>query len=109
MVVYDDMEASEKLKVYDRGITVTNSTEDVYKMLVNYRSGDMYAPQLDNAEALRTEVRHFADCIVRGTRPLTDGYAGLEVVRILEAATSSMRDRGRLVELPADRLQATTV
>jgi len=108
MVVYDDMEASEKLKVYDRGITVTNSAEDVYKMLVNYRSGDMFAPQLDTTEALRAEVRHFADCVVRGARPITDGYAGLEVVRILEAATLSMRDRGRLVELPAGRLQATT-
>jgi predicted dehydrogenase len=107
MVVYDDMEASEKLKVYDRGITVTNSAEDVYKMLVNYRSGDMYAPHLDTTEALRAEVHHFADCIVGGTRPITDGYAGLEVVRILEAATLSMRDRGRLVELPAGRLQAS--
>jgi predicted dehydrogenase len=107
MVVYDDMEPSEKIKVYDRGITVTNNTEEMYKMLVNYRCGDMYAPHLDTTEALRTEVRHFANCIMRGTRPITDGCAGLEVVRILEAATLSMRDRGRLVELPAGRPHAT--
>ena len=100
MAVYDDMEASEKLKIYDRGITVTNTPEDVYKMLVNYRSGDMYSPHLDNAEALRSEVKHFAECIASGAVPITDGYAGLEVVRILEAATISMKNRGQLVELP---------
>jgi predicted dehydrogenase len=103
MVVYDDMEASEKVKVYDRGITITNNPEDLYKVLVSYRSGDMHSPHLDASEALHTEVRHFAECIERGTRPITDGYVGLRVVRLLEAATLSMKDRGRLVELPSAR------
>ena len=65
MIVYDDLEPSEKLKVYDKGITVTPGPEDVYKLLVSYRSGDMWAPRLDNTEALQTEARHFADCISR--------------------------------------------
>jgi len=100
MIVYDDMEASEKIKVYDKGITVTSSPEAIYKTLVGYRTGDMIAPQLDFTEALRTEAQHFAECIEHGSTPITDGHAGLQVVRILEAATQSMRDRGRLVELP---------
>jgi len=100
MIVYDDVEASEKVKVYDRGITVNGSAEDVYKMLVSYRTGDMLAPQLDPTEALQMEVRHFAECVSGGIRPVTDGYAALQVVQALEAATLSMRDRGRLVELP---------
>src|ERR1039458_10029061 len=108
MVVYDDLEASEKLKIYDRGITVTNPPEDVYKMLVNYRAGDMCSPHLENTEALRSEVKHFADCIASGAAPITDGYAGLEVVRILEAATLSMKDRGRLVELPRKSMPSAT-
>lgn len=100
MAVYDDVEGSEKVKVYDRGITVDDRSDDIYKMLISYRSGDMRAPQLDPTEALRVEVRHFAECISQGTRPITDGYVGLQVVQALEAATDSMRDRGRLIELP---------
>ena len=101
MIVYDDMEPSEKVKVYDKGITVNGSPEALYKMLIGYRSGDMCAPQLEVAEGLQTEVRHFACCIERGERPITDGQAGLRVVSILEAATRSMKQRGRLVELNA--------
>jgi len=100
MIVYDDMEASEKVKIYDKGITVTNGPESVYKMLVNYRAGDMYSPALDVSEALKVEATHFADCIVNAKRPVTDGYCGLRIVRMLEAATSSMKTRGQLVELP---------
>jgi predicted dehydrogenase len=99
MAVYDDVESSEKVKVYDRGVTLNDKPDDVHKMLISYRSGDMYAPQLDPAEALRVEVRHFADCINNGVKPITGGQAALEVVQILEAATLSMRERGRLVEL----------
>jgi predicted dehydrogenase len=101
MIVYDDMEPSEKIKVYNKGITVNGNPEAVYKMLISYRSGDMWAPQLDLTEGLQTEIQHFAECIERGQRPITDGHAGLRVVRILEAATSSMKQRGRLVELPS--------
>jgi predicted dehydrogenase len=107
MIVYDDMEPSEKIKVYDKGITVNGNPEALYKMMIGYRSGDMCAPQLDSTEGLQREVQHFADCIERGERPITDGHAGLRVVRILEAATRSMKQRGRLVELaPLETTQA---
>jgi len=99
MIVYDDMEPSEKVKVYDKGITVNGNPEAVYKMMIGYRAGDMCAPQLDVTEGLAREVQHFVDCIEQGQRPITDGYAGLRVVRILEAATRSMKQRGQLVEL----------
>jgi predicted dehydrogenase len=106
MIVYDDVEASEKVKIYDRGITVTNSPEDTYKMLVSYRTGDMHSPKLDSTEALAAEAQHFAECIEQGKRPITDGHSALQVVRALEAATLSMRERGRLVQLPAESLEA---
>ena len=99
MIVYDDLETSEKVKLYDKGITVNNGVESVYKLLVGYRSGDMYCPQLDVTEALRLEVQHFADCIDKAKPPITDGYAGLRVVSVLEAATQSMKDRGRATML----------
>lgn len=99
MIVYDDMESSEKVKLYDKGITVKNSPESLYKLLVGYRSGDMYCPQLDVTEALRVEATHFAECIENGETPITDGIAGLRVVSVLEAATQSMKDRGRAVAL----------
>jgi predicted dehydrogenase len=99
MVVYDDLEPSEKIKVYDKGITLTETPDAAYQMRVGYRTGDMWAPQIDITEALGTMVRHFSECIDKGTTPLTDGQAGLRVVRILEAATRSMADRGRVVEL----------
>jgi predicted dehydrogenase len=99
MIVYDDLEVSEKVKIYDKGITVNGDTEKVYEMLIGYRTGDMWAPKLEMTEALRTEGLHFLHCIEQGERPITDGYAGLRVVKILEAATKSMKDQGRLVEL----------
>ena len=99
MILYDDLEPSEKLKIYDKGITVTPGPEDVYKMLVSYRLGDMWAPRLDNTEALQTESLHFIDCIVNKTQPLTDGFAGLRMVQMIEAAEKSLQGRGRLVDL----------
>lgn len=99
MVCYDDLEPSEKIKVYDKGITLNGSAENVYQMLVGYRTGDMWSPKLDMTEALQTEALHFIDCIRQGNRPITDGEAGLRVVRILEAATQSIEQQGRLIEL----------
>jgi predicted dehydrogenase len=98
MIVYDDTEPSEKIKVYDRGIDVT-SREGVYDTLVQYRTGDMLSPKLDQTEALATATRHFIDCILNDRAPITDGRASLDVVRILEASNESMRNRGRAVEL----------
>jgi predicted dehydrogenase len=99
MVVYDDLEASEKIRVYDKGVVVNNNPESVYKLMVGYRSGDMYAPRIDMTEALAVEIQHFVDCIEHGKTPITDGHAGLRVVSILEAATRSMRDRGKSVRV----------
>jgi len=99
MILYDDLEGSEKIKVYDKGISVNQEPEKLYQMKINYRAGDMWAPQLDNTEALRIEALEFVRCVESGSRPLTDGEAGLGVVRILEAATASIARRGALVEL----------
>ena len=99
MILYDDLEPSDKLKIYDKGIRVTPGPEDVYRMLVSYRLGDMWAPRLDNKEALQTEALHFVDCIENGRTPETDGVAGLRMVNMIEAAETSLRDRGRLVEI----------
>jgi predicted dehydrogenase len=98
MIVYDDNQTSEKVKIYDKGIDVT-TREGVYDTLVQYRTGDMLSPKLDQEEALSVGTRHFIDCILNNERPMTDGQAGLNVVRILEASTLSMRDRGRMIEL----------
>jgi predicted dehydrogenase len=98
MIVYDDLEPSEKIKVYDKGITLGNNADSVYKLLVGYRTGDMWAPQLDMTEALRTEAIHFVRAIEDRVPVITDGEAGLRVVRLLEAATQSLREQGRLVE-----------
>lgn len=99
MILYDDLEPSEKVKIYDRGVTVSQSPEAVYEMLVSYRSGDMWAPRLEATEALLTEVLHFIDCIENGTRPETDGQAGLRLIQIVEAAERSLRARGKLIEI----------
>ena len=99
MILFDDLEVSEKIKVYDRGISVNPSQENVYQMLIGYRAGDMWAPQLGITEALQTEARHFIDCIEHRKTPTTDGQAGLRVVRLLEAATRSMAQQGALVPL----------
>ena len=99
MILYDDLEPSEKVKVYDKGITVTPGPEAVYQMLVNYRSGDMWAPRLDNTEALHAEALHFIDCVENSRQPETDGQAGLRMVSIMEAAERSLRGRGELVEI----------
>ncbi|MBW4534565.1 MAG: Gfo/Idh/MocA family oxidoreductase [Pleurocapsa minor HA4230-MV1] len=103
MVVFDDLEPSEKLKVYDKGITlngnINSNADKVYQMLIGYRTGDMWSPKLEMTEALRTEALHFIECIQQGKRPITDGYAGLQIVKILEAATLSMKKQGQLVEL----------
>ncbi|MFO0768174.1 MAG: hypothetical protein U0231_15610 [Nitrospiraceae bacterium] len=109
MVIYDDVEPSEKVKVYDKGVTTElqkGGSEAVYKMLVGYRAGDMWAPQLDNTEALKTEARHFLDCIVRKQTPMTGGEAGLRVVEILEAATLSLSQRGAPIDLQHLRVAA---
>jgi len=110
MIVYDDLEPSEKIKVYDKGITVNGSGHDPnaastpnYQMLVGYRAGDMWAPHLDMSEALSVEMRQFIECIEQGRQPIADAASGLRVIQILEAASQSLRQRGRAIELQAER------
>jgi predicted dehydrogenase len=98
MLVWNDLEADEKIKVYDKGVEVS-SKEGVYDLLVSYRSGDMWAPQLKPVEALREELGYFMQCIEAGQDPHNDGCAGLRVIKMLEAATESMKRRGELVYL----------
>lgn len=98
MLVWNDLEADEKLRIYDKGVNVTTQ-EGVYNLLVNYRSGDMWAPQLERVEALRAELSYFAHCIKQNETPFNDGMAGYRVVKMLEAATESMHKRGALVYL----------
>ena len=103
MIVYDDLEPSEKVKVYDRGITINNDIDNIYQVAVGYRTGDMWAPRIDLAEGLLTEVQHFVQCIEEGHQPISCGESGLRVVKILEAATLSMSKQGSLVEIDTGR------
>jgi predicted dehydrogenase len=98
MLVWNDLEADEKIKVYDKGVDIS-TREGVYDLLVNYRSGDMWAPQLEQFEALRQELSYFVDCISNDGAPFNDGAAGYRVVKVLEAANKSIRKRGSLVYL----------
>jgi len=96
MLVWNDLEADEKLKIYDKGVDV-KSQEGVYNLLVSYRSGDMWAPQVEQVEALRLELGYFVECIQKNEAPFNNGCAGLKVVRMLEAAGQSLAKRGELV------------
>jgi len=96
MLVWNDLEADEKIKVYDKGVNVT-SQQGLYKLLVSYRSGDMWSPQIEQNEALRTELQYFVNCINGNEKPFNDGIAGLRVVKMLEASTESLVKRGALV------------
>jgi predicted dehydrogenase len=98
MLVWNDLEADEKIKVYDKGVQITGS-EAAYDLLVSYRSGDVWAPKCDGAEALKVELEYFVDCILNDRTPVNDGHAGLRVVRLLDAAERSLKDRGRLISL----------
>jgi len=98
MVVWNDLVADEKVRVYDKGVQIA-SGEGIRDLLVSYRSGDMWAPQVEQLEALRVELDYFADCITNNKTPFNDGHAGLRVVRMLEAAEASIQKRGELVRL----------
>jgi len=99
MVLYDDNNPSEKVKVYDKGVDLFETKEDLYRLKIQYRVGDMYAPKLEEIEALAVGTEHFADCILNGKKPITDGRAGLEVVKVLVASKESLRKKGAPVEL----------
>ena len=90
MLVWNDLDPAEKIRVYDKGADVKTEL-GVHKLLVSYRSGDMWAPKVEELEALQLETRYFLDCVKNGTKPFNDGQAGLRVVRILEAAELSLK------------------
>jgi predicted dehydrogenase len=99
MIVWNDLEPEEKVKVYDSGVELSTDPDDTRRLRVGYRIGSMFAPTVDSTEALRREALHFVDCVRGNAVPLTDGAAGLRVIRILEAATRSIAGQGAPIEL----------
>jgi len=98
MLVWNDLEVDEKIKIYDKGVQMSNG-QGLYDLMVSYRSGDMWAPRVEQAEALRVELKYFIDCVATDQPPLNDGVAGLRVVKLLEAVDRSLKQRGRAVAL----------
>jgi predicted dehydrogenase len=90
MLVWNDLDPAEKIRVYDKGAEV-RTQQGVHQLLVSYRSGDMWAPRVEEIEALQVETRYFLDCVTTGKTPFNDGRAGLRVVKILEAAEESLK------------------
>lgn len=97
MLVWNDLDADEKIKVYDKGVEVKNGEK--YDLLVSYRSGDMWVPKIDQIEALKLEAEYFVECMSNGKIPMNDGRAGLRVVKMLEAANKSIKNKGEMVSL----------
>jgi predicted dehydrogenase len=99
MIVYDDMEPTEKIKIYDKGVTIDGSAEKAHQLRIGYRAGDMWAPHISPKEALQSEVEHFVDCVRNGASPLCDGLSGLRVIEVLEAASRSVARQGAPVAI----------
>jgi predicted dehydrogenase len=98
MLVWNDLEADEKIKVYDKGVQMQNG-HGLHELLVSYRAGDMWAPRVEQAEALKVELAYFLDCVTKNHTPLNDGVAGYRVVKLLEAADQSLKERGKAIQL----------
>lgn len=98
MLLWNDLEADEKVKIYDKGVNIENR-EGVYDLLIKYRSGDMWAPRVEQSEALKAEIEYFIDCVLNDQVPFNDGRAGLRVVKILEASDESLKNNGKMIKL----------
>ena len=98
MVIYDDVEPTEKIKIYDSGFTVTEP-EEMHKFLIDYRFGDIHIPKIAQTEALLGVAKDFISAVTTGSTPISDAETGLRVVAILEAAQKSMAQRGAVIEL----------
>lgn len=98
MLVWNDLDADEKIKIYNKGVNIDNK-EGVYNLLVDYRSGDMLAPRIDRTEALKVELKYFVDCVLNNKTPINDGQAGLRIVKMLEASDISLKNKGKLIKL----------
>jgi len=99
MIAYDDLEPVDKIKIYDRGITVSDTPERAHQLKIGYRAGDMWAPHIPTREALSTEIAHFVDCIRTGCTPISSGTSGLHTIEILEAASRSIAAQGKPVRI----------
>jgi len=101
MLVWDDLSADEKIKIYDRGVDIksANGKNGIHELLVSYRSGDVHIPKLEATEALKAEAQYFVECVEKGQEPVNDGQSGLQVVRLLEAADESIKNGGKRIEL----------
>ncbi len=102
MLVWDDLDADEKVKIYDRGVDVKSANggkDGIHELLVSYRSGDVHIPKLEATEALKAEAQYFVECVEKGQEPFNNGQAGLQVVRLLEAADESLKHGGKRIEL----------
>jgi predicted dehydrogenase len=102
MLVWDDLSPDEKVKIYDRGVEIKSGNggkDGIHELLVSYRSGDVHIPKLEATEALRAEAQYFVECVDKGVDPFNNGRAGLEVVRLLEAADASLKNGGIKVKL----------
>lgn len=106
MLVWNDLEADEKIRIYDKGVEKISSTQGIYDILVKYRTGDMWAPQVEHTEALKKELEYFTECITANRTPINDGKAGWRVVRMLEAANASAKKKGTLVEFWKEEMVA---
>lgn len=102
MVIYDDVAALEKIKIYDKRVKAIPHNETFGDFSFSYHYGDLVIPHIQHQEPLRVECRHFLECIAEGKQPLSDGYSGLRVVKILEAAQTSLDDGGRTVAIDTD-------
>jgi predicted dehydrogenase len=102
MIVYDDLEPSEKIKIYDKGVELSNNPDEIKKVLPSYRVGDLWVPNIEMGEPLQSMVRHFISCIENNEKPVTDGETGLRIVRYLDAANRSMKNTGAPVEIEKD-------
>ncbi|MGD9973274.1 MAG: Gfo/Idh/MocA family protein [Desulfatirhabdiaceae bacterium] len=98
MLVWNDLEADEKIKIYDKGVKIKNA-ESVYSLLVSYRSGDMWSPKVEQQEALSLECSYFVDCVEKNQTPFNSGETGHHIVKMLEAASSSLKNKGKVVYL----------
>lgn len=103
MIVYDDLEPTEKIKVYDKGIILDAPSENAHQFRIGYRAGDMWAPHISAKEALQTEIEHFVECVRTGAQPISDGVSGLRVIEVLEAASRSIAEQGKPVLLNRHR------
>ncbi len=99
MLVWNDLDVDEKIRVYDKGVKITSKEDLDRELLVSYRSGDIWAPKIEQTEALNVELEYFIDCVMNDRRPFNDGAAGLRVVKLLEAADASLQKRGRIIFL----------